>query len=130
MPSLFTFVQLAEPLPKARVRFGRGRTFTPDQTRRAEQAMVWRLKAAIVDRERYEKRMVRFFSQPVAVALAFYRSTRIAVDEDNLKKLVYDACTRAGLWKDDRQVKASAVFMHVDELQPRTVMAVCVYRGA
>lgn len=38
------------------------------------------------------------------VSITFFRATKHRADLDNMIKSVLDACTAAGLWKDDSQV--------------------------
>jgi Holliday junction resolvase RusA-like endonuclease len=61
----------------------------------------------------------------VAIAAIFYRPNFQRIDTDNLMKLVMDAATKAGVWKDDCYVTAQASFIEFDPDNPRTVVAVC-----
>jgi len=62
---------------------------------------------------------------PLALVVFFYRQTLGRVDDDNLRKLVMDAATRAGVWLDDSQVTAGALRLELDRERPRTLIALC-----
>ena len=107
-----------EPVAKGRARSLRsGGTYTPKETRRAESNVAIRLRNA------------RKFDSNVAVAVRFYRSTRHRVDLDNLVKLLLDGATKARVWRDDCQVTAIAASLHLDEKNPRTVVAFGEHRS-
>jgi len=114
-----TLVHPGTPVPKERPRAGRGGHFyTPERTRRAEVALE-RAFRAIRDR--------RCFHDTVAIVAVFFVATLQRKDADNCLKLCMDAATKAGVWIDDSQVKAQAVFFELDVVQPRTVVAICPY---
>lgn len=112
----FTAVHEGTPRPKERARTTRqGHVYTPATTRAAEAALVdvfrraWGTRPTLKD--------------TVALVALFYVPTRQPKDADNCVKLVKDALTKGRIWKDDRQVKAMTVFVELDVLRPRTVIA-------
>lgn len=66
---------------------------------------------------------------PVALYVRFWVPDARTRDVDNMLKALMDAGNQAGLWGDDRQVKALAVLVDVDRERPRTELAVGVRRG-
>lgn len=106
-----------EPVPKQRARTVKGRTYTPERTREAEDAVLvaW-MKAGV--------RHTPLKSDRYGVHLTFFRKTKRACDIDNLAKTVLDALNGVA-WVDDSQVailtlaKASA---RTD--RPRTVVRI------
>lgn len=108
-------VHEGQPERKQRPRFGRGRAFTPEQTERAETALAWAIRAQLHG---------RMFTGNVAVLATFYRSNRQRIDADNLMKLVLDAGTRAGAWRDDCQVTLQLAALELDALHPRTELVI------
>jgi len=96
------------------------RWYTPKETLEAERA--------VGERIRYELRRKQVsvpLEGPLALITFFYRSTLRAVDEDNLRKLVLDGSTHAGVWGDDKQVTAGAQMIELDREHPRTLVALC-----
>jgi hypothetical protein len=65
------------------------------------------------------------FSGNVAVLAVFYRQNLQRIDSDNLMKLVLDAGTQAGIWKDDSQVTVQGAILELDEKNPRTIFVAC-----
>lgn len=120
-PDVLTFVHEGTPIPKGRARFGQGHAFTPARTVRAEGEM------ARAFRDAWQRRPM--LKDTIAIVILFFVDTHRRVDTDNLAKLVLDAGTKARVWKDDSQVKAKTVVMELDAVRPRTVVALCPYRG-
>jgi Holliday junction resolvase RusA-like endonuclease len=119
------FEVLGEPIPKARPRAMRGKSggiffYSPKGTADAERALG--------ETFRYElgrKGRTVPLEGPLALVVFFYRSNLLRVDDDNLRKLVLDASTRAGVWEDDSQVTAGATLIELDRDRPRTLIALC-----
>lgn len=122
-PDVITLVHLGTPIPKARVKRNRfGRVYTPKRNADAEGDLAWALRRAInTGRDRNQ------FTDTVALVALFFVPTWQRKDTDNCLKLVMDAATKAGIWRDDSQVKAHAVFLELDPARPRTVVAICSY---
>lgn len=124
---IVSFIHEGVPVPWERVgvsnskKGGRPIFYTPKATRQAEQALAWRFRSALGRRD--------MFTDTVAVVLMFYIPTRRRKDVDNLAKLVLDAATQGGIWKDDAQVIAQATFLELDAQRPRTVVALCASEG-
>lgn len=112
------FVHEGDPVSKARARFHRktGRVYTPQRTQTAQEALAWRFKAAIKDAP---------WVGNVAIVAVFYRPNYQRIDADNLMKLVMDAGTEAGVWKDDCQVTHQLAVVELDAQRPRTIVAMC-----
>jgi Holliday junction resolvase RusA-like endonuclease len=87
------------PTPKARPRFGRGRTYTPQSTERFERHFGWAAKAAMVGRG--------LLYGPVAVTATFEvfgsPTSKRSGDLDNLCKAALDSL-REIVFHDDSQV--------------------------
>lgn len=105
-----------DPATKRRPRLGRGgNTYTPAETRAAEDALGWTLK------------LHGFRGEPdehgqYVVACRFYTRTRRRSDLDNMIKLVLDACNGI-VWADDHQVVELAASVRRSDANPRTEMA-------
>lgn len=104
-----------EPKSKARARVVRGHAYTPASTAEAQQALAWHFRARISEP----------FTGNVALVALFYRPNHQRIDSDNLMKLVLDAATQAGAWKDDCQVTAQLGIVELDQERPRTVIGMC-----
>lgn len=109
------FTVPGEPKPKGRPRFGRGRAYTPDATRRAEEAIRWEAIVAM-----HRRLIIR---GPVTVTLRFYLSTARRVDSDNLAKLATDAMNTI-VYADDSQITSLHIDKRVDRERPRTEITV------
>ncbi len=114
-----------EPIPKGRPRAFVGRSgklafYSPADTREAERAL-----GELFRHELRRKGLEAPLSGPLALVAFFYRSTMRRVDDDNLRKLVLDGATRAGVWHDDDQVTAGAQLIELDRERPRTLIALC-----
>lgn len=111
--SLFITTIDGPPKSKARPRPNpRGGVWSPSTA--DEDALAYRLKA-VVD-TRHEGNVI--------VAAIFFRPNFQRVDVDNLLKLVLDAGTKAGIWRDDSQVTALLGVMEYDKARPRTVVGI------
>ena len=108
------------PVPKGRARRGGHGFYTPTRTKNAQDALAWALRMARGHRPGY--------IDTVAIVALFFVPNRQIKDADNCMKLVMDAATKAGIWRDDSQVKAQAVFFELDAKDPRTIIAICPYR--
>lgn len=105
MADHLSFVVPGEPTPKARARVVRGRTYTPERTRLAQEAVGWEARREYalsiagglwwqVDAANRYGLLVR----------AYCKSKRtLNSDEDNFLKLVQDALEGI-VWANDRQV--------------------------
>lgn len=119
----FSVVHTGTPVPKERARTTReGHVYTPAKTRTAEAELVRTFRRAWGDR--------RMLKDTVALVALFYVPTRQPKDADNCVKLVKDALTKSQVWKDDRLVKAMAVFVELDAARPRTVIALAPCLGS
>lgn len=87
-----------EPVPKGRPRFDTrsGRTYTPERTARAEEALGWLMKIS--------RKVSEPCAGPVKLELFFtIGSKRKRTDADNLAKLVMDSGNGI-VWVDDSQI--------------------------
>lgn len=100
------------PVSKGRPRFGSGRTYTPQSTIDAEQAIQWAIK------QKYPGLLMNEESS-YAVYLYFYTKTARRVDLDNLVKLVLDAMNKM-VFKDDSQVTEITARLIRKDKNPRT----------
>lgn len=109
------FVLEGDPIPKGRPRHGNGRTFTPQRTLDAEQA-VRDVVVPLIDKA---------FDVPVRVTMHFYCATRRRTDLDNLMKLVLDALNKVA-FTDDHLVHVLHGRLHRKAIgePPRTVVRV------
>lgn len=106
------------PVAKSRARWSRksGRFYTPSATSGEQDAIAFELKRELDGKT---------FVGPVAIVAIFYRPNFQRIDADNLMKLIMDAATQAGAWKDDCYVTAQASMMEFDPIFPRTLIALC-----
>lgn len=117
------FEHPGKPIPKGRHRSGISKDgkpfhYTPGNTREAERELGKRWTYEL------RRRGLRLpLLEPLALVVAFYMPSLHRVDRDNLEKLVMDAATRAGVWKDDSQVVAGAQWVVLDRENPRTLIA-------
>lgn len=100
------------PPSKARVRFGKGRAYTTDETQAAERRTRLFVQQAL---HGYQ------FPGNVALGCIFYRPTFQRVDTDNMLKHVCDSINGVA-FKDDSQVTAIAGRAELDKDNPRTVL--------
>ncbi len=119
----FLFVHHGVPVPKARPRWSpkNHRMYTPATTAAAETSIAWLFRAALGGSV--------MFCDTVALVALFVVPTRQRKDLDNLLKLVMDAGNQARAWTDDSLVVAQAALLELDAAHPRTVIALCPYRG-
>jgi Holliday junction resolvase RusA-like endonuclease/uncharacterized C2H2 Zn-finger protein len=112
------FVHDGDPCSKARARWHlkQQRFYTPQHVLTAQQSFAKRFERAVQERP---------WTCNVAIAAIFFRQSAQRIDVDNLMKLVMDAGTQAGVWKDDSQVTAQAAFIELDRQRPRTIVALC-----
>jgi Holliday junction resolvase RusA-like endonuclease len=107
-PVVRSIVVRADPVPKARPRFGRGRTYTPRSTERAE----WQIRQAWIEAHgdvpaqgavcvRIEFMVAQPVSIPKCRRLTALPSKR--PDADNLAKTVLDALSGVS-YRDDGQI--------------------------
>lgn len=111
------FTHEGAPVSKSRARWSQKqrRFYTPTDTISAEQALAKRFMTAIPKRP---------WEGNVAVAAIFFRPNRQRIDADNLMKLVLDAGTKAGAWRDDSQVTRQLSIIELDAVRPRTLVTV------
>ena len=69
------------------------------------------------------------FTTSIAIVALFFRPNRQRIDADNMMKVVMDAGTKAGVWRDDCQVAAQTSIVGLDVDKPRTVVALCPYES-
>lgn len=104
------------PIAKERPRLGaRGRTFTPERTRAAEEGLAWRFKLAMRG---------AILEGNLAIVCVFFRPDRRRIDGDNMLKLVCDAGNIARAWGDDSQCTTKLVRVELDKDRPRTEIAI------
>ncbi len=109
------FVHEGAPASKARARWSkRGHFYTPDKTSGAQSQLAWKFRQAIKGEA---------WQGNIAIAVVFYRPNSQRIDADNLMKLVMDAGTEAGIWRDDCQVTHQICVVEKDAARPRTVIA-------
>ena len=120
MPPDAVVVSLAvpgDPVAHQRPRFGRkGQVYTPNES------LVYRDKVTLFIRQLVAP--TRDAATKFGVQVRFFRSNRQRIDADNLLKSVLDACTQAGLWRDDSQVREVAAKVWLGQADPRTEFVV------
>ncbi len=116
----FTAVIPGQPLPKGRPRIAGKRVMrTPKRTREYEKhAKTW------LQHEAMKQGITEPFEGKVVLKAVFYRRTKTRVDIDNLQKALQDAVTKAGIWKDDSQVKRFHGDVEYDKSYPRTELSI------
>lgn len=124
---VLTLTIIGEPEAKGRPRWGRGRTYTPGRTRRAEAGIAWEaslsLKRPLDDDQNY------FY-----LKCEFHCARNPGPDVDNMAKLVMDALsprkvrrrvTGPGLiWRNDRQVSILDARRYDGSRKPMTFIRV------
>jgi len=111
-----------DPQGKGRPRFGRRRdgnpvTYTPKETRAAEHAIGWQLRAAM------PRGLPGDPTGSFVVVASFYVKGNRKLDVDNALKLLLDAANGL-VWNDDRQVcEIHARVLH-ESIAPRTEVAI------
>jgi len=117
-----------EPVPKGRPRMGRGRAYTPDRTRRAEEAVVWSWIAegrpTLPADCYYEVEATFTYALPARPRHPYPGRS----DLDNLAKLVVDALVTAGAIPDDRRMVALSCRKGYGS-RSRTQIVVRAHRG-
>ena len=102
-----------EPVPKGRPRFGRGRVYTPADTKDYEARVGWELRAAGVTKPDAEHEW--------SVQLLIYEGKdQRRGDIDNYTKALLDAANKI-VWADDKQVSSIAVSIERGAAIPRVV---------
>lgn len=109
------FTVYGEPIPKARARFGVGKTYDPEKNRNYKKLIQDTLDSVGAF---YEKDI------QLGVAMLFYRKNNVKADTDNLTKAIFDACNKK-LWDDDKQIRASYSEVHYADKNPRAEIIVC-----
>jgi len=109
------FTVYGEPIPKARARFGVGKTYDPEKNRNYKKLIQDTLDSVGTF---YEKDI------QLGVAMLFYRKNNVKADTDNLTKAIFDACNKK-LWDDDKQIRASYSEVHYADKNPRAEIIVC-----
>lgn len=102
-----------EPVPKQRVRTGKGRFYTPAKTLHHEELIEWSARDRVSEPTR----------NPVILEMDFFMGNARKVDGDNLQKTVMDALNGVA-WRDDSQVIEWTGHKHVDREMPRTELRV------
>jgi crossover junction endodeoxyribonuclease RusA len=106
---VFRFTVPGNPIPKARPRVVKGRTYTPARTVQAENAVKLAARRARIPR----------LDGPVKLTATFYRESAHACDVDNLVKTVSDALNTIA-FKDDSQIVWLPAVKTIDRENPRT----------
>ncbi|MBB3175391.1 Holliday junction resolvase RusA-like endonuclease [Endobacter medicaginis] len=104
------FAIATRPIPKARPRLGRGRTYTPQRTLDYESLIQLAAQAAMA------RSQLPLFDEPVRVVLSLQFAGRDGTlptapgdgDADNLAKSILDAMNSV-VWTDDRLVVSLSV---------------------
>ena len=111
------FTHPGAPVSKERVRWSEKnhRFYTPGTTSNAESALAWEFKSALGRRPP--------MLDTIALVVVFHVPNRRRKDIDNMLKLVMDAGTKSGVWKDDSQVIVQAAYVVLEPDAPRTVVA-------
>ena len=105
-----------DPVAHQRPRFTRtGHTYTPEKSAGYKKLLAYRVR---------ERMTCQQDDCPFGLWAVFYRSNRQRIDIDNLLKSVLDACTLAGVWKDDSQVREVFSRLYTGESEPRVEFAV------
>jgi Holliday junction resolvase RusA-like endonuclease len=110
-----SFTVHGDPIPKARPRFVKGRTYTDPRTEAAEGLV----------RATARRQGVLKLTGPLRVRLSYFRRTKRACDWDNLAKLTCDALNGVA-WTDDAQIREAHVIVAHDPLNPRTEVEISV----
>lgn len=123
MPVVARFAVDGEPVSKARARFtgygSKGRAFTPEKTKQAEEAVAWQYRAS-------GARGLADAESAFGVVALFFCGTRQRRDVDNMLKLVLDGLNGVA-WVDDSQVtEVSGRKQLVEREEART--EILVYR--
>lgn len=105
------------PIAKERPRLGaRGRTFTPERTRNAEEHLAWAFKLALNGRPQLVGNL--------GMVAVFVRPDKRRIDGDNMIKLVCDAGNLARAWGDDSQITTKLARIELDKERPRIELAI------
>lgn len=104
-----SFVVPGDPVAKGRPRFGRGRTYTPARTVKAENDFGWVAKTVFP----------RPLVGPLELRIVFYTATLRHSDTDNLVKLASDAMNKIA-YLDDSQLWRIDATRFLDRVNPRT----------
>lgn len=115
-PPLISFTFEVAPIAKQRARAGaRGKHYTPERTRAAEEHLSWRFKLALKG---------QVLEGNLGLVCVFYRPDRRRIDGDNMLKLVCDAGNLARAWGDDCQITTKLARIELDKERPRTEIAI------
>ena len=118
---MITFSVPGQPVPKARPRWGKGRTYTPLKTREAELAVAWEFK-----RQMGTQRWPWPLDEETSLSCRFYMASAKGrrADIDNLVKLVLDGLNGVA-YTDDRWItKLEAIILPADAQGARTIVSV------
>lgn len=91
MPKIFTIS--SKPISVNSMR--KGRTFLTSEYERYRDMAVWEL---------FGQKPVKNEGKELKVEIRYYLKWMYKADVDNYAKGVIDACTKAGLWEDDRYI--------------------------
>ena len=114
-PEIVFLTIAGQPYSKSRPRFSKktGHAYPVPEDVEAETHTGWEIK--------------RYFPEPwagnIALGCAFFRSSRLRVDVDNLLKHVADAGNGVA-WQDDSQITAKYGIIELDREHPRTLLVV------
>lgn len=106
-----------DPKSKARARLGQGRTYTPQATVTAEQALGWAARKHLPRGWRPDP------DWQYGVIAVFFTANNQRRDVDNMLKLVLDGLTGV-VWKDDSQVSEVSGRLLRNQEAPRTHLRV------
>lgn len=112
--SAITITMHGAPRPKQRPRFGHGRAYTPDPTRRFERDFGWTAKIAMRGRSR--------FDGPIRIHAVFELPTGARGDLDNFLKSALDAINGI-VFGDDGQI-VELVARKICSASPKTTLIV------
>lgn len=113
-----------DPISKQRPRFQihkSGRVYTPKDTKEAERAIAWGIKAA-------NRQLFMDEDSLFGVRAIFYCRDYQRKDVDNMMKLVLDACN-GFIWKDDAQVAEIAGMVLRGERESKTEILIYIVPG-
>jgi crossover junction endodeoxyribonuclease RusA len=123
--------------PRSRVMAGKVITYTPPETKKAEERIVQYVAEALTHDRSWVSEAAKQAVQgdPYAcfkLTCIFYVSRIGKRDVDNMLKLVMDAINHTGgrVWVDDRQVTDTEASVRLDAENPRTVAWVSVLDDA
>ena len=93
---LYSFELPMPPSQNQKIKKGRNGIYKSDKTREYTKIVVDKIKELKLDKENIDYK--------IKVFLDLYPSTAREYDIDNYEKILFDALTLSGFWRDDRLV--------------------------